>query len=204
MPLPGLLKRLGKELERGGKKTVVLGVLLVGGMYFWIPMLGKALFPNRRAPTPKARSVAAAATGNAPATVKPNGTTPSVEWQILYQRLQSAQAIQPLALDELVRDPFDQSWIREKTAPPSVAKSESAPAVANPLDSMAVSAILVGTDGGSAIINDVVYRRDDYVPRQGPVRYVLKAIFSDRVVLELEGSTFELKVANRAPGRLEQ
>ncbi len=208
MAAPTLAKRLVKELQRGGKKTVVLGLLLLGGLYFWLPMLWKAVAPK---PADPAQSAATSAPAMATNDVDPDedaappSAVATVEWKSLIRRLENVPLLEPVALDELVRDPFDLGWIREKQAPPPTVTTEpAAPAVADPLTAMALSGVLVSSSGGAAIINSRVYRIGDEIPRDGPVRYVLKHILPDKVVLEREGNSFEMKVARKQADRIEQ
>ena len=42
-------KRLVKEFQRGGKKSIVLAVLLVIGLCIWGPMLWRKVFPKQQA-----------------------------------------------------------------------------------------------------------------------------------------------------------
>jgi type II secretory pathway component PulC len=119
-------------------------------------------------------------------------STASVAWKTLHRRVKESQVVQPLTIDELVRDPFDQSWIQEKMRPVATTSVPAAAPVADPLPTMALSAVVVGSDGGLAIINNEVFRVGDEVPRNGPVRYILTRILPDKVVLEREGNAFEI------------
>ena len=105
--------------------------------------------------------------------------------------------MQPVALDELVRDPFDREWVREKK-PVAIEPPVETPPEHDPIRTLVVSAILASADGGAAVINDVVYRVGQKVPKEGPIRYVLKDIRSDRVFLERGGKLQELSLKDAA------
>jgi len=183
-------KRLAKEFQRGGKKSIVLALLLVVGLCIWGPMLWRKVFPKQEA-VATAATPSKAAPKNEPAgqqnAAAPTSAPPSIEWKPLYRRLEESSLVQPVALDELVRDPFDREWIGEKkkavaTKPEPETRPES-----DLLRSLVLSAILAGPEGGAAVINDVVYRIGEEVPQKGSIRYILKDIRQDKVFLERAG-----------------
>jgi hypothetical protein len=99
-----------------------------------------------------------------------------------------------LPLDELVRDPFDHDWIREKKKPPASKVEAELAAESDPNRFLVLSATLAGGSGGAAIISDRVYRIGQEVPNEGPIRFVLKDIRPDKVLLERAGTIFELRL----------
>src|SRR5207247_410004 len=101
---------------------------------------------------------------------------------------------QALSLDELVHDPFDHDWIREKKKPPPSKNEAESPTESDPNRLLALTATLAGGRGGAAVISDRVYRVGQEVPNEGPVRFLLKEIRPDRVVLERAGNLFELRL----------
>jgi hypothetical protein len=188
-------KRLVKEFQRGGKKSLVLGVLLLGGLCIWTPMLWRKIFP-KSGTVPNA---AAAKKGAIPApaadqqtAVAPTAAPVSVEWKSLYRRVEKSPHLQPLALDDLVRDPFEREWVREKTKPIVTKPETELKPAEDPLSGLILSAVLSGGDGGAAVINDIVYRIGQQVPEKGAIRYVLKEIRKDRVLLDRAGKLEEL------------
>lgn len=191
-------KRLAKEIQRGGMKSIVLGLLLLAGSYFWIPMLLRVVSPIRDESTP------AAAASKPDTKISPKvipsqtGTVAnrlSADWKTLQRRLESMATLQPVTLDELVRDPFDQEWIRGKKRLMEVIKPDmEITSHRDPIRSLGCSGTLVGEQGSAAVIGDEVYRLGQEVPRKGTVRYVLKEIRLDRVVLERAGKEIEIPV----------
>jgi hypothetical protein len=188
-------KRLVKEFQRGGKKSIVLALLLVGGLCIWTPMLWRKIFRKGGSPPATAaakRESPSPRPADQQTTVAAPATTAPVEWKSLYRRLEKSPLIQPLPLDELVRDPFENEWVREKTKPiVSNPEPESKP-VEDPLRGLVLSAVLAGGDGGAAVINDIVYRIGQKVPEKSAIQYVLKDIRKDRVLLDRAGKVEEL------------
>lgn len=190
-------KILLKELQRGGKKSIVLALLLLVGLCIWAPMLWKKVFPKREAPTPAANTNMTSPmpeTRGSQSSTSPTPLAATIEWKSLYHRLEKSSLIQPVALDELVRDPFDQEWYREKIKPLAVKPEPQIPMESDPLRNLVLSAILVGAEGSAAVVNDVVYRIGQKIPEEGSIRYILKDIRQDRVVLERSGKLEELRI----------
>lgn len=193
-------KRLLKEFQRGGKKSIVLALLLLVGSYFWAPMLWRKAFPKSETPPPAATAtVASSKTDSAgrQAGASPTSLSTAIDWKSLYRRVEKSSLIQPVALDELVRDPFDREWVRQMK-PVVIMQEKEIPTESDPLRTMVLSAILAGADGGAAVINDVAYRVGQKVPEKGPIRYVLKEIRQDRVFLERAGKLEELSLNDTA------
>jgi hypothetical protein len=186
--------QLVSEFRRAGKKSLVLAALFAVGLCIWLPMLWKSVFRRNAATKVKAASTAVAKTGS-PAGTSPTtlGDTPQVDWKRVYRRVEKSSLVQPLALDELVRDPFDREWIREKNRPPTSKSGAELDADSDPNGFLVLSGTLAG-DGGAAIISDYVYRVGQEVPKKGPIRFVLKDIRPDRVLLERAGTLFELRM----------
>jgi len=188
-------KRLAKEFQRGGKKSIVLALLLLVGLGIWGPMLWRKVFPKRetaaKADTPAKANPKPESAGQQTA-ASPASTPSTIEWKSLNRRLEKSPLIQPLALDELVRDPFEQEWVREKTKPVLTKPVTPIPSESDPLRTLVLSAVLAGGGGSAAVINDVVYRVGQEVPENGAIRYLLKEIRQDRVFLERGGKLEEL------------
>ena len=205
-------KRVLKEFQRGGKKSIVLTLLLLVGLFFWAPMLWRVIFPKR--------DTSPSATGTAKITPKTEATTQTtastqtnmlatMDWRSLYRRLDKSSLIQPLALDDIVRDPFDPEWVRAKRKPPEVKTEVGSSAESNPLGTLVLSAILYAGQNSAAIINDVVYRIGQEVPERGRIRWVIKDVRPDRVLLERAGKIDELRLkdselSNPEPAEVDQ
>jgi hypothetical protein len=188
---------LTKEFRRAGKKSLVLAALFAVGLCIWVPMLWKSVFPRRESSakdtatrTPRATVESAKPAGEPPAATDRT----AADWKRAYRRVEKSNLVQPLALDELVRDPFDRHWIEEKKKP-APSKPESDLAVEHdPNRFLVLSGTLAGDGGAAAIISDYVYRVGEEVPNQGAIRFVLKEIRRDRVVLERSGTLYELQM----------
>ena len=190
-----LSKRLVAEFKRGGKKTIVLGLLVLVGLYFWVPMLWK-----RGDAKPVQKSPTAATTQTKPAAPPPAAEQPAKsgrapDWKALRSRVESAAVTHPTDLDDLVRDPFDREWIRQKTPTAAAPKTDPTPN-ADPIKRLACSSILLGPDYRAAIIGEHTYRVGEMVPRDEPsqYQYLLKEVRDDRVLLERDGDIVELEI----------
>src|SRR5262245_4387469 len=194
-PIP----HLGKEFKRAGKKRLVLASLFALGLCIWIPMLWRSLFSKTDSPKRASAGSAALQTANQvtqPSADEPvlNADSAQLDWKRVYRRVERSDLVQALALDELVRDPFEKEWIREKKKPAASKTDAEFAAESDPSRFLVLSATLAGLGGGAAVIGDRVYRLGQEVPDQGPVRYVLKEIRPDRVVLERAGNLFDLRL----------
>ena len=188
-------KRLVKEFRRGGKKSIVLALLLAVGLCIWGPMLWRKLFPKQDAVAtvaPASKSAPPKDPAGQQSSAASTSDAPAIEWKSLYRRLEEASLIQQVSLDELVRDPFDREWYREKKKPVAAKPEIELPPEGDPLRNLELTAILAGAEGGAAVINDFVFRIGDQVPPDGPIRYVLKEIRQDRVLLERSGKLEEI------------
>jgi hypothetical protein len=204
MPTYNLGRRLVAELRRGGKRSVVLGLLVLVGLYYWIPLFWRLIVPARL-------SVAAVSTADQPgpaAAMPPvNGDRPKPatvssaakgrahsDWVLLGNRLQQAHNLQPVELDDLVRDPFSQDWLRERQASLESGSDTALLQAADPIKTFVCSGTLVGPHVRAAVIGDHVYQVGDLIPSEGPVRYLVKDILRDKVLLEREGNTVAIPI----------
>ncbi len=201
--------RLLKELKRGGKKTFVLAALLLVGVVIWVPMIWGAVFGKSEGKAGSA-SKATSSKVEAGAGAKKESTSQTTEepakptatvtdWKSLYRRLEKSSMLQPVTLDDVVRDPFDQEWIRELKRPAAKVDSDT-PSDQDPIRSMELTATLAGNKEGAAIIGDRTYRVGDEVPKKGPIRYVVKEIRQDRVLLERAGHVVEIRMKDSGVG----
>ena len=115
----------------------------------------------------------------------------------MRSRLENASLIQPVPLDELVRDPFSRDWIRAIELSTKATAAPAAPAPADPIYTFVCSSTIVGPDFRVAIIDSEIYEVGQMVPADGPIQYVLKDILKDRVLLERDGKVTPLKVPER-------
>jgi hypothetical protein len=119
------------------------------------------------------------------------------DWSSLRSRLDNSSLIQPVPLDELVRDPFSRDWIRATETPTKNTAAPVAPAPADPIYTLVCTSTIVGPDFRAAIIDNEIYEVGQIVPADGPVQYVLKDILKDGVLLERDGKVTPLKVPER-------
>ena len=206
MAAQNLAKRVATEIKRGGKKSIALGLLVLFGLYFWLPMFGKGSGSNSKsssaaptnAKTPKQQPTPIAGPDPSPQT-----TRSDVDWKTLRARLNDSTVLGPVAMDERARDPFERDWIREKVPKIEPNKDADGPDSPDPSKSLVCSSILVGPSIRLAVIGDDTCQVGDKIPSKGPVQYRIKEILEDRVVLERDGDevTLHLKESKANPSK---
>ena len=196
-----LARQLGKEFRRAGKKSILLAALFAVGLCIWLPMLWKSLFrksdstaKTATATTTNSTASAARVAGRVSTNETPSSDAPQQDWKRVYRRVETSDLVQALRLDELVRDPFEKGWIQAKNKPLATKTEAEIAAESDPSRFLVLSATLASRTGGAAVIGDRVYRVGQEVPDQGPIRFVLKEIRRDKVILERSGSQFELRL----------
>lgn len=211
MAAQNLGKRLFKELKREGKKSAILAVLLAGGACLWLPNVWKSIARRPSSSTAAGSSSTAAgsatraSTPTAPktppvATPSHSGDAPAStgdDWTSLRSRLDNASLIQPVPLDELVRDPFSRDWIRTAETTTKNTAAPVAPPPVDPIHTLICSSTIVGPSFRAAIIDNEFYEVGQMVPADGPVQYMVKDILKDQVLLERDGKVTPLKVPDR-------
>jgi hypothetical protein len=197
--------KLAAEMKRGGKKTVVLLLLLPISAYFWLPLLKGSDEPEPP-PTKASADKPATATDGAAKTTPNAGDTAKTaaatadDWKKLQTRLDELPLFKPTAMDELVRDPFDRDWITQRIHELQALASANTVAAEDPINRLELSGVVVGPGGGAAIIGETVYRVGQRVPEEGPIQYTLKTVERAKVVLERDGKTFELVLKQKDKG----
>ncbi|MEX0702663.1 MAG: hypothetical protein WD069_11255 [Planctomycetales bacterium] len=197
-----LKKRLLHELKASAGKTAALALLLLVGLYFWLPPLWRALGFGATAPAP-----APAAVG-LPATPAPTAATQAAPrraiantWDQSARTLESDPLVKTADAATIGGDPFRVDAgqfpppILFAEEPARVAPSQpAAPAVAEKLpDDMELKSTIIGRTRRAAFINDKLYAEGADV-RIGGETYRLEAVHPRRVLLKRGGLAFELKI----------
>jgi hypothetical protein len=193
--------KLVGELKRGGKKTIVLALLIPVSAYFWVPLLKGSSDDDPPPPTTGADKKATASS-DVPTSTKGSTSTSAKpdDWKKLQTRLDELPLFKPAPIDNLVRDPFDRGWIDQKLARLRSQAAADTVAAEDPINRLELSGVVVGPSGGAAIIGEAVYRVGQRVPEEGPIQYTLKTVERARVVLERDGKTFELALKQKDRG----
>lgn len=182
MPAPNFQQQLMQDLRKSAPKTAVLVLLLLVGLYFWIPPLLKA-FASEGSSTQTPSPVVAVSTS--PAT--PSGSLPTSNDKTTVQKtehdsaaiaqsLKECRALQSAKIDELPEKPFTLN-LDQFPIPVLVSDEvESVPApmaaieVAKPADTLhglMLKSTIVGSQQRAAWINNRLYREGHSVPWNG-------------------------------------
>jgi hypothetical protein len=208
--------RLVRDLKANGPKTAVLGVLLLVGLYFWVPPLWRAV----------AGSASAAVIPEAAATsleVSP-APAPSPAAPVAPQAVTWHEAERLRTEDELFRSagptdirgnafvfdagflPIDVDFGEEdpETAVANAPGSTGGQTGTRPVSDRAaltLKSTLIGSDRRVAIINGRTYSEGAVVAAAGRT-WTLLNIEPRRVLLNGDGGTLELRIDPFAAGRI--
>lgn len=215
-----LTARLARDLKANGRKTATLGVLLLVGLYFWVPPLWRAV--AGRASAAVATEAALPPPEVTPAAV-PSPATPAAPQAVTWHEAERLRAE-----DELFRSagrtdiranafvfdagflPIDVEFGEEDPettvagAPGAGSNSAGGPTGAGPLSERAVLTLkstLIGTNRRVAIINGRTYSEGAVIAAAGRT-WTLLNIEPRRVLLDGDGGTLELRIDPFAAGRI--
>ncbi len=215
-----------KELKASPKKAAALGLLLLVGLYFWVPLAKKSLSGKSKPLPPTPVGAAAAGTplagaGTSAATT-PAGAAPSasLDWQTRARWLDENVVPSggpgwaglntdrlPLAFGPLTwvaipgRDPFREVRLASATLPADETAAE--PTVTTPKLTaqslgLHLTSTVVGPRQRSALINGRVYREGSEVPCEAGLTLVLAQIGPRRALLEYQDQAIELTIERSA------
>ncbi|MFW5693435.1 MAG: hypothetical protein ACOCWL_04395 [Thermoguttaceae bacterium] len=206
-----------REIAAHPAKAAVLGVLCVVALWFWAPLLWGWFAPGGEAPAMVEAPPAAVPQlpGFPAAVAAPAKTSPPAPadypWQQVVQWMEQDPRTQPVEPLPGGNEPAAASlaawlpWSREESAgrdpffPPELTEAAgveeevepSTPPVVRPEDMGAsVSAVVVGPDGGTAILNGRAYRKGEQVTFEKDGRayvFTLAEIHHGGVVLMRDG-----------------
>jgi hypothetical protein len=195
-----LWTRFQRDLTLNWKKTAALGVLLLFGCCFWIPMLTRAVAPRRAAASAVSTPTAAMNPETTPSTVAPNSlaaTNSDAFWSTLSKSLESDPLFQPVEILPTVRDPFTpeegQTPLPVLFAVDSETETVNKVVVADEADpqGLELNSTMIGRTRRVAIINGQLCQVDRELLVNGH-RFRLAAIESHRVVLTSGNKNYEL------------
>src|SRR2546425_1568935 len=103
MAAQNLGKRLIRDIKREGKKTAVLGLLLLGGLGIWLPQLWNRITASEAVPTNSRDrgNPSLPISSHTQAAPAPQPASPESDWNSLRSRLENASLVQPVTFDEL-------------------------------------------------------------------------------------------------------
>ena len=220
MKLDKLVKTLRRDLMANPMKAGLLGVLLLGGMYFWVPLFWKWMGKKRDTESPgamvvpavvsapKAGLVASGQPGNSTATVK--------ETAIAWREVQVRREADPLARSADYRPEWNQIFQVSVAAPVQVSRAEvelTQPVELDPSElGMVLQGVVIGPKVKKAVINGKIYREHDAIyvrqnkgnssdkgDEQPDVQFRLLRVYRRMVELERGGRTWQLKLTSSEP-----
>ena len=171
MNLKMIFKQLVRDMRASAGKTAVLGLLLMVGLFFWVPPLLKA-FANGPAVTPPLATPAAANTST-PSPIAIDSGSKSRDSKTLRKLLHEQPLLQPVSADEMPPRPFELNddllplpvLIADDSLaepPPPAAKLLAKPI--EKLDGLILKSTLIGPSRRVAIINNQLFREGQSVP----------------------------------------
>ena len=213
-----LWKQLLHDLKASWKKTAVLGMLLLVGLYFWLPMLMDAFATDSRENSVASRVVlpqpspSAAALSASSESAGEASETPTFDWQTASRAFGKDALLQPADGEEIRADAFRVDprqfpppvvFAEAEAARPVVRKAvrESEPAAAaQELPSgLVLNSTIVSETRRAALINRRVYQEGSQLTYEGHT-YRLTAVEPRRVELRDGAGVFELKIPSPYSG----
>jgi hypothetical protein len=222
--LDKIVKAFRRELTANPMKAGVLGVLLLGGMYFWGPLVWKWV-ANRGVPA------ATSAAGNPSQTQEhASGQSDSgqpvprqaeiKETPIAWQEIRKRRETDPLARSADYRPQWNQIFQVAAVSPvskPSDEVESKKQEELNPRDlGMVLQGVLIGSKSKKAIISGKVYCEHDLITigqstdptsnndRQPDIEFRLVKVFRKMVEVERAGRTWRLTLATAEPANMKQ
>ncbi|MBC7816300.1 MAG: hypothetical protein IAG10_05350 [Planctomycetaceae bacterium] len=176
MNLSKFSQQLVRDMKASAAKTGVLGLLLLVGLYFWLPPLLKAFSgdtPATPTPAPVASS-STTATGSASTTPNPT-TSPKKPHDSadITKLLHEHPLMQPAKAEDMPEKPFglDEDLIplpveiaEDSLAEPPPPPSKPKPKPIERLDGLTLKSTLVGPTRRAAMINNRLFHEGQLVP----------------------------------------
>jgi hypothetical protein len=220
--LDKLVKKLRRDLVANPMKAGVLGVLLLGGMYFWVPLFWKWMGKKGAAEAPGAMVVPAAASepqnGLVASGQSGNSTAIVKETAIAWREIQERRKSDPLARSAAYRPEWNQ--IFQVSVAPPVLESRVEVELKQPVEldpselGMVLQGVAIGPKVKKAVINGKIYREHDTInvrqnkgnssdkgDEQPDLEFRLLRVYRRMVELERGGRTWQLKLTSSEPVR---
>lgn len=173
MNLSPIFKQLVRDMKASAGKTAVLALLLLVGLFFWVPPLLKAFSSGATAAMPATSVDTKAAASGSTATVStasPNSSESpkkSRDNKTLLKLLHEQPLLQPASAEEMPQKPFGFNEdllplpvliADDALADPPAPAPKSAPKPIEKLDGLVLKSTLVGPSRRVAIINNQLFR----------------------------------------------
>lgn len=206
-----LVNKLAKDLTANGKKTALLGVLLIVGMFIWIPQLSRTFNSSAHyavaTPAPQI-APPSAISADPPA----SGEKPAWTWNQLSDWLEQGEYTRSIPPPSGTPNPFEGP---KEEDPPQVTIQpvlDPLPPVTAPIQPSAPSAneylpapptlvlksTLQGKQMRGAVINDRYYSEGESIETD-EATYILDQVEPRRVILRDGNQSFELLIPSVLP-----
>jgi hypothetical protein len=195
-----LSKQFKHEIAAHPKKAVVLGIMIVLGLYFWVPLFWGWANKSKESPA-GTQAVVNASPGPINSannlTANKENKPPRYSWKEVLKQMSNDPRTRPAEPLTIARNPFQgPKETIDKAALEEQAKAKVPPATPASLG-MALTSTLIGPKGGIARIGGKTYNQGQTIETEKEGRnykFVLAEIHDRRVVLEMEGERFELSI----------
>ena len=176
MNLSSIFKQLVHDMKASAGKTAMLALLLLVGLFFWVPPLLKVFSSGATAvpPTPvdtKAASGGSAATASTTSPNSPESIKKSRDSKTLLKLLHDKPLLQPASAEEFPSKPFG---LNDELLPLPVLIAESSAPAAKPaakpiekLDGLVLKSTLIGSSRRVAIINNQLFHEGQSISWNG-------------------------------------
>ncbi|MCA9006634.1 MAG: hypothetical protein KDA70_15280 [Planctomycetaceae bacterium] len=203
-------EQLVHDLKVSWQKTLVLSLLLVVGMYFWIPPLYRAIRGSSSTAVAPAKASAKEIPQRPPVKTEMSFATseaadePRHSWEKFDSLMQTDPLVQSVQMGAMQKNPFEVN--RDQFSPPilfaeepgePVEKSElkePTPAPVLPED-LVLKTTIIGKTRKAAIINNKLYYEGKSFEHNEST-YVLEQVAARNVILSQGSHKFELKIQN--------
>jgi hypothetical protein len=169
MPLP---QRLLKDLKASAPKTGVLGLLLLVGLFFWVPPLLQVFTGSTAAGTPASAASPESATTSMTTDSQPAGGRKPRDSAAMRKLFHSSPLFQPANIDDLPRQPFGINdelfplpvlFAEDSEAEPRPAPIVEAPKVPDKVQGLLLKSTIVGPQRRAAWINNRLFQEGQTV-----------------------------------------
>jgi hypothetical protein len=203
--LQNIYKKLIGEIRNHPKKAVLTGMLLLVGLYFWVPMFFRSenkLNLEHNSQLNNGLAVNTLSNLEKDGITKNKTTTKLRSWKEILKLINNDPRTRPAESMAFNRDPFKgpQEIITQKTQ--EELEREKLPPPSPSSLGIALTSTIIGPQGAIARIAGKTYRRGQTIETQKEGRnfkFLISEIADRRVVLEAEGKRFELYIPD--PGK---
>jgi hypothetical protein len=189
-------KQFKHEISAHPKKAIFLGLLLAVGLYFWMPhFFGWINKTSASFGTQVVVNTSLEQT-NSTDSASVNKKPMQHSWKEVLKRMNSDPRTRPAQALSINRDPFQgQKDVVDKTI--EEPQEVKAPPMSPSSLGMALTSTLISPNGGIARIGGRTYNKGQTIEatKEGRnYKFVLTEIHDRKVVLEMEGESFELSI----------